>query len=577
MVEKKLHLSFGGYSNAGVKALNQDAFTARTPNEHSARKYKGAAACIADGVSCSDNAQLASQTAATNFISDYFNTPDYWTVEQSASKVISSINSWLYQQGIQSHTRADGFVTTFSALIVKSHTAHILHVGDSRVYLLRDQTLELLTRDHNYRRGNESILSRALGIEPRIELDHMSMKVQKGDRFILSTDGVHDVLDSQELQKLVSQNADLEQIAHDVGKASLDKGSEDNISCLIVEVSSLPIERLEEVHQKLHELIIPPALEPGNTIDHFEIIRSLHNGTRSHVYLAKDRKNDELRVLKAPSINMADDTAYLELFAREQWIGRRLTHPRIMKILSPPVSSKFLYHNCEYLPGTTLRQWMIDNPAPSLAKIREILDGMVQVVRVLHRSKMVHRDLKPENFIIDEDLSISLIDFGTMKIAGIDEISQNLNADIPLGDMAYIAPETLVHGVSTSTSDLFSIATIIYEMLSGELPFNTFRSNSTIPRNFDSWRYRALHTLKNSRDDVPTWVNSVLQKALSENPKYRYQAMSEFQHSLNTPSADILKSIESKPLIESNPIVFWKGVSVILLGIIITQWWLLSQ
>ena len=137
MDDKKLHLSFGGYSNAGVKAFNQDAFTARTPSEHSARKYKGAAACIADGVSCSDNAQLASQTAATNFISDYFNTPDYWTVEQSASKVISSINSWLYQQGIQSHTRADGFVTTFSALIVKSHTAHILHVGDSRVYLLR--------------------------------------------------------------------------------------------------------------------------------------------------------------------------------------------------------------------------------------------------------------------------------------------------------------------------------------------------------------------------------------------------------------------------------------------------------
>ena len=82
-MKKKLHLDFGGYSDAGAKPLNQDAFTALIPSEHSARKFKGAAACIADGVSCSSYAQHASQTAATNFISDYFSTPDFWTVKQS--------------------------------------------------------------------------------------------------------------------------------------------------------------------------------------------------------------------------------------------------------------------------------------------------------------------------------------------------------------------------------------------------------------------------------------------------------------------------------------------------------------
>ena len=156
-METKLHLEFGGFSDAGLKENNEDAFTAVMPTKASVCKYKGAAVCIADGVSCSDNAQVASQTAATNFVSDYFSTPDFWTVQQSASKVIGSINSWLHQQSLNlaggraGQTHSDGFVTTFSSIIVKSHTAHILHCGDSRIYLLRDGELECLTKDHCYR------------------------------------------------------------------------------------------------------------------------------------------------------------------------------------------------------------------------------------------------------------------------------------------------------------------------------------------------------------------------------------------------------------------------------------------
>jgi len=574
---KKLHLNFGGYSDAGVKAFNQDAFTARIPSNHSGRKYKGAVACIADGVSCSTNAELASQTAATNFVSDYFSTPDYWTVKQSASKVISAINAWLHQQSRQNHTRSDGYVTTFSALIIKSHTAHILHVGDSRIYLLRDHQLELLTRDHNYKSGPENILSRALGIEPSLELDYTSLPVQVGDRFILSTDGVHDSLSIKELQKLASQKNDLEKAALDIGKASLENGSQDNISCLLVEVESLPIKRLTEVHQNLQELTIPPVLEAGNTIDHFEIIKNLHNGTRSHVYLAKDVNSEELRVLKMPSINFCDNSSYLELFAREQWIGRKLDYSGIMKIYAPPATSKLLYHCCEYFPGATLRQWMIDNPKPDLTEIRNNLDGIVRVVRILHRNKMVHRDLKPENFIIDRNGAIKLIDFGTMKISGIDEIGQSNIDDLPLGDLAYIAPETLVHSIANPNSDLFSIATIIYEMISGELPYKTIPSNSERPKNFESWQYRSLSKSNNSDDSFPPWVNAVLERALQVNPERRYQTMSEFQHDLSSPSNEILKSIELKPLIERNPIGFWKGLVLILFLIILFQWWLLAQ
>ena len=235
-LKKRLHLEFGGYSDAGVKTRNEDAFTAVLPDNHAARKYKGAAACIADGVSCSQNAQIASQTAVMNFASDYFSTPDFWTVEQSASQVIGSINSWLHQHGVVNQTRVDGYVTTFSALILKSHTTHVLHVGDSRIYLLRDGVLRCLTTDHSYQQGDQNYLTRALGIEAGLNLDYKSLSTKLNDRYVLTTDGVHEHLSLQELTEFVAKETNnLEALAKEIGQRALENGSKDNISCLLVD------------------------------------------------------------------------------------------------------------------------------------------------------------------------------------------------------------------------------------------------------------------------------------------------------------------------------------------------------
>jgi len=579
-MRKKLHLEFGGYSDAGVKATNEDAFTALLPTERSVRKYKGGAACIADGVSCSDNAQVASQTAVTNFISDYFSTPDFWTVEQSASKVIGSINSWLFEQNRhnQGNTRADSFVTTFSSLVVKSHTAHIMHCGDSRIYLIRDGEMECLTTDHCYRKGGENYLTRALGIENRLDLDYRSLKVHLGDRFLLTTDGVHEALPNKKLLELACKpNIDIETLAKEIGDASLKAGSDDNISCLLIDVTELPIERIDEVFKDLTELTIPPVLESGNKIDNFEIIRLLHSGTRSHVYLARDTINDERFVLKMPSINFAEDIAYLESFAREQWIGRKLSHPQLMKVHTPTRGTNFLYHVCEFVEGITLRQWMTDNPTPDLNQVRNILDSLIPAVRVLHRNKMVHRDLKPENFMIDRDGKITLIDFGTLQVPGSQEASELKLDSLPVGDVSYIAPEYLVYGIANNQSDLFSIATIVYEMITAKLPYNAVKSNRDYPSKFDKWNYRSISTRSTQSINMPYWLDAVLKKALSPNPNNRYKALSEFQSELRSPGNDSLKPKEFIPLIERNPLHFWQICCFVLFIVIIIQWGLLAK
>jgi len=557
---RKLQLRFGGYSDPGPKDENQDAFTAYLPEQHSARKFKGGIACIADGVSNSRNAKMASETAVTNFAVDYFSTPDYWSVKQSAQKVISAINSWLYHQGRQSHVREDGYVTTFSALIVKSHTLHILHAGDSRIYRLRDGVLEQITRDHHFYQRTQSSLTRALGFDPTLELDYHSLKAQEGDRYLLSTDGLHETLRERDLTRLLlntAQDEDLERVAKHLVKTALQQGSDDNTSALLVDITGLPVERLEETITNVAQLAIPPELKEGNKIDHFEIARVLHSSTRSHVYLARDTQNDKRVVLKIPSTNFTDDENYRESFAREQWIGRKLSHPQIVSIGVPTPNTKFLYHVCDFIEGQTLRQWMLDNPTPDLEQVRDILKQMIRPVRALQRNNMVHRDLKPDNFMIDRDGRIILIDLGTVKIAGLDEINIGVTNDRPEGDMHYIAPEILIEAQSTWRSDLFSLGSIAYEMLCGATPFDCIKSNRDYPTRYETWKYRPINT-RTQRNDIPKWVDSVLRKCLDARPAKRFNAFSEFETELSKPSASTLAENVSRPLLEKDPLLTWK-------------------
>ena len=128
-----LKLSAGQYSDKGRKAINQDFHGMCVPKEPQLGA-KGIALALADGISSSDVSQVASQTAVTTFLEDYYCTSDAWSVKTSAERVLVAVNSWLHSQTQQSQGRYDkerGYVCTISALVVKSTTAHLFHVGDS--------------------------------------------------------------------------------------------------------------------------------------------------------------------------------------------------------------------------------------------------------------------------------------------------------------------------------------------------------------------------------------------------------------------------------------------------------------
>ncbi|GAA5316066.1 MAG: bifunctional protein-serine/threonine kinase/phosphatase [Candidatus Pelagadaptatus aseana] len=577
MSNKSLEVSIGGFSSKGIKPENQDAFAVHNSQSVSELTYKGVAACLADGVSCSKNAQNASQTSVTQFINDYYSTPDSWSVKQSAARVLISLNSWLYHHSHQADAaHHDGWVTTFSSAVFKSTTAHIFHVGDSRIYCLRRGNLEQLSRDHCHKHlGSKSFLSRALGMDSHLEVDYLQHDLEEGDVYFFSTDGVHDWLSEMDLIATLSSTGDnLEAVAKTLVNKALANGSDDNVSCLLVRVESLPAADLDEVSRQLTELTIPPVLDVGNRIDDFEVLKTIYSGTRSHLYLVEKKACGQRYLLKAPSQNFAEDPVYLEGFIREQWVGQRLNNPGVMKIYPRPSSSPFLYHLCEYIEGITLRQWMHDNPKPEFERVREITAGIVRSIRAFQRMGMVHRDLKPENIMINSRGQVVVIDFGTVQVESLGEITSPLDEDVPVGSVDYIAPEYLHGEKGQHYSDIFSLGVIVYEMLTGGLPYEVSAAQQQAPQRYQKWRYISART---RRKEIPQWLDLTLEKACQVSPLKRYHVLSEFESDLSKANQQMINAHKSAPLLERNPVAFWKMISAICFAIALVEAWLLSQ
>ena len=562
-MSSNLKVSIGGLSIAGVKPQNQDAFAAQTP-DGPLLQHKGVACALADGVSSSAESHIASQTSVTQFLEDYYSTPDSWSVKNAAAKVLTALNRWLYQHGNSGSRAKNSLVTTFSALVIKSTTAHLFHVGDSRIYRMRDGQLEQLSKDHSSNfGGSKSYLTRALGIDPQVDVDYRRVSVEQGDLFMISTDGLHEFVGHKALvAKLSALEADLEAEARKLVHAALESGSDDNISCLLIHVDQLPSEELDEAHRKLTQLPIPPVLAVGNSIDDYEVQELLFSGTRSHLYLVKDRHSEQLYALKTPSQNFAEDPLYLDGFIKEEWVGKRINHPAVMKVYSPQRPKRFLYYLSEYIPGQSLRQWMIDNPEPGLDQVRELIKQIAVALRALDRLEMIHQDLKPENILIDRSGRVKLIDFGTVRIKGIDEISSPLAHDIPQGSVNYVAPEYLLGQPGSHRSDIFSLGVIAYELLTGKVPYKERPASNYLIKGYGELSYLpARHT----RTELPEWIEGALAKACAADPERRYAVTSEFLYDLETPNKAFQLSERSKPLMEKNPLLAWKGICLVLL------------
>ncbi|UFS75858.1 bifunctional protein-serine/threonine kinase/phosphatase [Tardiphaga sp. 37S4] len=559
---RELTISIGQHSDRGRKDTNQDFHGALIPTEP-LLSLKGIAVVIADGISSSAVSGEASESAVKSFLTDYYCTSESWSVKTSAQRVIAATNSWLQsqtQRGRYHYDKDRGYVCTLSAMVIRARAAHLFHVGDSRIYRVSDRALEQLTIDHRVVISSEqSYLARALGVNPQIEIDYQVLQIDDGDVFILATDGVYDFVSARFITSAIADHADdLDAAARLIVDEAYAQNSPDNLTVQIVRIDAVPDGEASDI--LMPQLPLPPLLEARAVFDGYRIVRELHGSSRSHIYLAIDLESGEQIVIKIPSIDLRDDPVYLKRFMIEEWVARRIDSAHVLKPCRQSRKRNYLYIVAEFIEGQTLKQWMLDNPKPDLETVRGITEQIARGLQAFHRMEMIHQDIRPDNIMIDKTGTVKIIDFGSTRVNGVAEAdSPGKHSDI-LGTPQYTAPELFLGKRATSSSDLYALGILTYQMLSGTLPYGAEVAKATTAAQHRKLRYRSL---LNDASDIPEWIDGVLRKAVHPDPAKRYDELSEYVYDLRNPKAEFLNP-STVPLLERNPNMVWKGLSLLL-------------
>ncbi|OMH28458.1 bifunctional protein-serine/threonine kinase/phosphatase [Motiliproteus sp. MSK22-1] len=558
-----LKMDTGYFTATGRKSQNEDCAGVHVPEDSYLSQSKGVVLVVADGVSSAEAGKDASHTAVTRFLDEYYQTPDTWSAGHCGEKILSTINLRLYRKSHEFATECKGYLTTFSAIVVKSRTAHFFHIGDSRIFRLhRDESGELalsqLTRDHTaVLDENRATLSRALGMDNRLNVDYGRVPLEEGDVLLLTSDGVHDFIDESQIREILSQEKSAEEISRQLVDTALANDSDDNVSAVVARINQLPEESLDDYSVKLTRLPFPPELAPGMRVDGYEILRELFASSRSQLYLVRDTETGEEVAMKTPSLNFEDDISYIDRFIQEEWIGSRVKGENVVQIIRQARPRTCLYYLMEFVQGEGLDRWIEQHqpvsPKAAIAIVKQIAKGL----EAFHDNEAIHQDLKPANVLITEEQRAVIVDFGSVYVAGLAELQRPLIHEGALGTASYSDPLYLLGKNPGMQGDVYALATITYEMFTGTLPYGPAVEECRTAFDYDRLRYQsaALHN-----PVIPVWFDSALERGVAFDLDQRYRTIEQLMTDLTQPNPEFLKV---DPVTESSTsrLLFWKLLS----------------
>jgi hypothetical protein len=441
--------------------------------------------------------------------------------------------------------------------VLRGRIAHVLHVGDTRAYRLSRDRLTCLTTDHvrQVGVGRSNTLTRALGVETEVRLDYTSQPVAQHDRFLLCSDGVHGYLTSETIAEIMRERVSSEDSARALVAAALDAGSTDNSTALVLDVVGLETAESAEIGASIAQLPAVPVPLGGETIDGFVLKVLLSDGRYTRLFGAEDEVEGGEVALKFPKPPVASVAAYRAAFIREAWVGARVTSPWLGHVIElPPGRQSCLYTVMPLYQGELLETRLARRPALGLEEGRNIAIKLARAAATLHRAGIVHRDIKPDNVILERGESLKLIDFGVVRISGMEDSPAE---DIP-GTPAYMAPEMFDGEGGNEATDVYALGVTMFRTFSGEFPYGNPDATSPPRRE----RPIALSAL---RPDLPAWLEAALGRAIAKDPAVRFRDMAEFAVEMEAgPARAPLAVQRPRTLYERNPVLFWQGVAALL-------------
>jgi len=467
-------------STGVVREHNEDFIAFWEPDKFQVLQEVGSIAVLADGVGGEGNGDLASRMAAETALEVFKESKPETPPNDLVRTIYNEASARIFQTAQQKGRMS----TTLLTSIFRHDKVTIAHVGDSRAYMIRAGKIKRLTSDHSYTAlqvklglllernamtsPHRSLLTRSVGSEPICHYDISTEPLLKGDIILQCSDGLYGYLLDDEIVDTVNKFHPAEACKRLIAQAERRQAG-DNVSVQIIQVWETDQTRnVDPATIKAKPL--GSELGVGSVLDErFEITDVIAKSGMASLFKANDRQTGNAVALKVPYLQIESDPAGFDRFKREEEIGLKLNHPYILKMY--PVEKKSRpYIVMEYLTGQTLSELLKSvHPLPEPDAVK-IATHICTALSYMHQNGVIHRDLKPQNIMLCNDGTIRIMDFGIARAAGSRRLTF-VGFTPAMGTPDYMAPEQVKGSRGDERTDIYSLGTIIYEMVTGEPPF----------------------------------------------------------------------------------------------------------
>ncbi len=553
---QSLDVRIGFATKTGQRESNQD-YVASFIGSSKQIEIQGITAALSDGMGGHKGGREAAELTVRSFIDGYYALPPTLCVQKAASRSLEAINAWIFAQG-RSDPNLQNMGSTFSSVIFHRRSAHLLHVGDSRVYRFSRGRLELLTKDHTFGKGeNSHVLTRAIGLEDYARVDHSTYPLCQSDRYLVCSDGIHSVINDKQIAHILQDHQNSDITAQQLVDAALEAGSNDNVTALVADIIDLPSLEPADIFTQIESLPILALPASGDTVDGYRLGDMISDGQYSRLFRVSDTNKKQELVFKFPHPDLATDETYRLAFIKEAYVAARVRSPWIGEIIESASGQKTrLYSIMPYYEGKTLEERLNCKPNMTLEESGFIVSKLARAIITLHRVGIIHRDIKPENIILeqgksDKNSGLRLIDLGIARIPKMEDFK----AEYVPGTPSYMAPELFAGAQGNEASDQFALGVTVYKSLTGTYPYGEIEP-------FSHPRFGKPVPLNKHRPDLPAWLDLTLTRAMAINPQDRFGDVMEFAIELeNGVVWNKTPVVKQKSLYERNPLLFWKFLS----------------
>lgn len=259
----------------------------------------------------------------------------------------------------------------------------------------------------------------------------------------------------------------------------------------------------------------------------YKVLELIGGGGMSNVYLAHDMILDRDIAIKVLRYDFSNEEELRRRFQREALSTTSLAHPNIVNIFDVGEEGSLHYLVMEYVPGKTLKEYIIDHsPVPPEQAVK-IMKQLASALAHAHQNQIVHRDIKPQNILMDSDGNVKITDFGIAMALSATSYTQTNSV---LGTVHYLSPEQARGGAANKKSDIYSLGIVMFELLTGRLPFSGESAVSIALKHLQT----ETPSLREIVPAMPQSLENVVLKATAKNPQHRYQSADELEEDLST-------------------------------------------